>query len=471
MQRGDRLSGQQVAAQLQEDPFAVCRLGGEALRAGDVITARKAFEETVRALRGLIHARDAETALALEFAFYEAFVKAVEDEEHYERCFAPWRDDMAALGRTFSRPLAPPRSPRGIGFVVHNGAVLGHTEVLLRLLEFRDRAKVEACIYLLDPSCPDLARRARALGVAVDEFPQPAQGVVARLQALHEAFARNGDSTAVWLSTPVLAAFTLAMRVAPVQVFSSLRYHPLRLPEIDGYVTYGSWGEGERTFHGQRWTVCPVPLALERRVIPADDIAKLRARFPQRVLLGTLARPEKIASPAFLDCVARILERHPECGYLWTGHARHAGIDAFLRARGVGERCHFVGWVDTALYGAALDVFLESFPLGCGITGYQAMAAGVALLSYRDPNTVFGMRYWHEAAGQEALDDFPVLCARSTDEYVELASRLVADGEFRARWAGREARFYDEEANGSARYSARYFDTIQRVAEARCSPS
>ena len=120
MQRGDRLSGQQVAAQLQEDPFAVCRLGGEALRAGDVITARKAFEETVRALRGLIHARDAETALALEFAFYEAFVKAVEDEEHYERCFAPWRDDMAALGRTFSRPLAPPRSARGIGFVVHN---------------------------------------------------------------------------------------------------------------------------------------------------------------------------------------------------------------------------------------------------------------------------------------------------------------------------------------------------------------
>jgi hypothetical protein len=35
-----------------------------------------------------------------------------------------------------------------------------------------------------------------------------------------------------------------------------------------------------------------------------------------------------------------------------------------------------VGWVDTPLYAAILDVFLETFPLGCGITGYQAIDEG-----------------------------------------------------------------------------------------------
>ena len=436
------------------------------------------FEAAVSFLRQSIAAGDSESALAAEGAIYEAFVKSFEDEDHYERCFSLWRDDMAALGRKYREPSRGPAIvPSRMGFVFPNGVVLGHTEVLFRLLEFRDRAKVEPRIYSFFGCSPDFAARAHALGVPVEVFPErsrwsgPPDGFVPRLRWLREAFARNGDTTAVWMSTPVTSLFAFAMGLAPVQVFWSLRYHPVRLPEIDGYVTYGSWGESERTFHGQRWTVCPVPLALERRAIARADIEQLRAKFPQRTLLGTLARPEKIASPAFLDCVVRILERHPQCGYLWTGQARHAGIDAFFRERGVGDRCHFVGWVDTALFGAALDLFLESFPLGCGITGYQAMAAGVPLVSFLERNTVFGMRYWTEAQSRERLDGFPVLCARSPDEYVELASRMLTDPAFRADWVARESRFYEEEAQGSARYSARYFDALLKVAEAKCSRS
>jgi len=460
------------------DVMAVCRAGGEAQRAGAKAEAAQAFQAAVSFLRQYIAAGDAESALALEAAIYESFVKSVEDEDHYERCFSLWRDDLAALGRRYRRPPAvAPVAPGRIGFVFLNGVVLGHTEVLFRLLEFRDRAAVEPRLYSFNGCSPDFAARAQALGVGVEVFPErsrwsgPPDGFLPRLRWLQETFARNGDTTAVWLSAPVTSSFALAMGIAPVQVFWSLRYHPVRLPEIDGYVTYGSWGESERTFHGQRWTVCPVPLALERRAIARADIEKLRAQFPQRVLLGTLARYEKIASPVFLECVARILERHPGCGYLWTGQQRHAGIDAFFRERGLADRCHFVGWVDTALFGAALDLFLESFPLGCGITGYQAMAAGVPLLSFLEPNTVFGMRYWKEARPRESLDDYPVLCARSPDEYVELASRMLTDAAFRAQWIARESRFYEEEAGGSARYSARYFDTLLKSAEAKCSRS
>jgi hypothetical protein len=478
-----------IARELEEalrkrplDVAGICRIGGMAQRAGIAEAAERARDFAVRGLRQFVSERNADAAVAVEAAIYEAFVKAVEDEDHYERLFSLWREDMAALGRTLGATDLPcPSRSGGVGFILLNGAILGHTEVLLRLLEFRDRSRVDARILVVDGEAPELERRARAIGVPVDAFPQSgAPGVMARVAWLRQSLARTGTATAVWLSAPVLATLALAMRIAPVQVFSALRYHPVRLRELDGYITYGSWGETERTFHGRSWTVCPVPLALELRAIAPDDIAKVRSRFPERMLLGTLARPEKIASPEFLECVARILARHPECGFVWTGQARHAGIDAFLRERGVADRCHFVGWVDTALFGAALDVFLESFPLGCGITGYQAMSARVPLVSFLAANTVFGMRYWKEvvalagspdAVSRELLDGYPVACARSSDEYVEIASRMVSQPAYREDWAAREARFYADEAEGSVRYSTRYFETILAIAQAKCNPS
>jgi predicted O-linked N-acetylglucosamine transferase (SPINDLY family) len=145
----------------------------------------------------------------------------------------------------------------------------------------------------------------------------------------------------------------------------------------------------------------------------------------------------------------------------------------------VAVRSHFVGWVDTPLYAAALDVFLETFPLGCGITGYQAMGAGVPLVSYLDSNTVFGMQYWSEIlqkAGsiqdvtRAQLDEYPVLCARSPAEYVDLVSRLIADEPYRREWKAREARFYHDEIHGIARYSKRYFDTVRSIASKALSP-
>jgi predicted O-linked N-acetylglucosamine transferase (SPINDLY family) len=272
--------------------------------------------------------------------------------------------------------------------------------------------------------------------------------------------------------------FAFAMGLAPVQVMWSLRFHPVRLPEIDGYLTYGSWGEDERIFHGQRWTVCPVPLALDPRTPAPADVTALRARFPEKVLLGTLAREEKISSPPFLDAVAEILKRNPQCGYIWTGQAQHPGIASFFQRHGLASRCHFVGWVDTPLYAAILDLFLETFPLGCGITGYQAMGARVPLVSFLDSNTVFGMQYWsslmaragtREQVTRAALDEYPVLCALDAKDYVELATRAINDGEFRESWREREARFYAEEIAGIARYSQRFFAAIDEVARRKAA--
>jgi hypothetical protein len=460
----------------QYDINSVCQLGNAAYQAGLGAQAARAFELAIAILNELIQRGDAERALLTEVSIYQAFVKAIEDEGHYERVFALWREPMAALGRRFAEPIGAPREARGIGFVFPTGAVLGHTEVLFRLLEHRER-EVPVRIYVIGAVRPDFLARAAALDVAVEAFPQGESGTdggyVGRLRWVRARMASQGVRTAVWVSAPPMAIFAFAMRLAPVQVMWSLRYHPVRLPEVDGYITYGSWGEESRVFHGQRWTVVPVPLALDPRTPDPADVAKLRARFPEKILLGTLAREEKIASPPFLEAVAAIMKRNPQCGYVWTGQAMHAGIVSSFQRHGIAPRCHFVGWVDTPLYAAILDVFLETFPLGCGITGYQAMGAGVPLVSYLDSNTVFGMQYWsglmqragnREGVTRAILDEYPVLCALDGPDYVEIATRAVNDASFRDEWRARESRFYAEEIAGIARYTQRFFAAIADVA-------
>jgi len=464
-----------LAAALSARPrvfLDICKLGEAAQKLGMQAQAAAALAATGEFVAQAARAGQVEAALYAEVLVYSLFVRAFEDEGHYERSFSIWREALAACGRAQAKPLPRPATRR-IGFVVPRGAMLGHTEVLFRLLESRDPG-LDVRIYVYDETLPEFTDRARELGVPVESFALQPGTYVQRMNWLRERMAADGVATAVWVAGPVAATYALAMRIAPVQVFWSLRYHPVSLPEIDGYITYGPWEKTVRVFHGQAWTVCPVPLALEPRVPSREAVAKLRASFPEPVLLGTLAREQKIDSKPFLEAVAEILRRNPQCGYVWTGQQPHPGIEEFLRAAGVGARCHFAGWVDTPLYAAALDLFLESFPLGCGITGYQALAAGVPVLSYALPNTIFGMQYWAdlaskagtpETATREMLDDYPVLAARDPREYADLGSRLVADPAFREHWKAREKRFFDEEIAGISRYARRFFGTLQSITD------
>src|SRR5689334_5586821 len=128
-----------VAGAPGADVEAIFRLGGSALQYGMSAEADAMFAVAVRVLHHFIARRDAPNALAVEGAIYNTFVKAVESEDHYERAFSQWRDAMVGLGRSFApseERTASPGGP-GVAFVFHTGTVLGHTEVLFRLLGAR----------------------------------------------------------------------------------------------------------------------------------------------------------------------------------------------------------------------------------------------------------------------------------------------------------------------------------------------
>ena len=158
---------QQLERALAVPPYdvnAICRLGNAAYRMGLGPQAARAFEAAIDILNELIRRGDAENALWAEGAIYDSFAKAIEDEDHYERVFALWREPLAELGRGFRGPaLEATPGAKGIGFVFPSGMVLGHTEVLFRLLENRDRG-VPVRIYAVGPCRPGARgpRRRRA---------------------------------------------------------------------------------------------------------------------------------------------------------------------------------------------------------------------------------------------------------------------------------------------------------------------
>lgn len=486
MQNRDAIDTQELLAACQhhlragtDDADVFCEMGPLLRAAGRPQEARKCYKRAVELMLAAARRSDADLALRIEQGVYVNFVRPIETEEHYYRCFSDWREDMARLGRRFRDPGGwPDADPRKVAFVLMTGHKLGHTEVLLRYISaYRaggDR-RVEPTLYVLEGCSADfveLCERTdvRLVSLVRDQPSLRDAGLGTKLQVLRDRLRADRAGCAVWVTLPAGVPFALSMGLAPVQVLWALRFHPVSGSYIDGYLTYGAPGEKERMFGRQSWRVVPTPLAIEAPTADPDAVRKLRASFPEPFLFGSIAREDKIRSPEFLGAVSAILQAVPAAGYVWTGSQRDPEIEAHFAAKGVAARCHFAGWVDAPLYASALDVFLETFPLGCGVTGYQALGAGTPLLSYCVENTVFGMQYWNEvkSAGTNAdLSAYPILCARTPAEYAELACRLAADDVLRRTTAERGRMFFDKEVTMGVSHANAFFRAIEEVVDAK----
>lgn len=476
---------------------AAIKLGGLLHDYGMHDQAAKVREHAVYLLHRILASNpQPETVLSILSLIYVEFVKKVETEAHTRACFQSWVEAVTASARRFQHaelpvPLWRPTAERPwrVAFFIQNATVLGHTEAMIELLAHRPRGAPWAddpIVYVLGGQLPELDSLVEKTGARIvnlqDELPQ--SQYFARLELLRRRMAQDGVSHFVWVSTPSMSEFCLAMRLAPVQVFWTLKFHPYRIPEIDGYITYGAWSEERRIEHGEEWQV--VPFMISRALPPVAEalVAATRAKFAQHdVLFGTLARTEKINSASFLEAVARILRENPNAGYLWTGRERHSGIQLTFEEAGVADRCHFIGWVETPLFARVLDIFLESFPFGCGLTGMQALEAGTAFLSYAAPETQYGMHFLRPLAengvAAVAIRDLlapadgsaPLLYPDNADAYVALAGRLARDVEFR-RAAGRAGQdYYRRYLTDSRRMAERFFAVLADVKKPEEGPA
>lgn len=426
--------------------------------------------------------------LVLEMLTYEEYVKRVENEEHFHACISQWTPAMVAAGHRWRDrlPALPPRPPRTskriIGVYLHNSSLLAHVQMLLSMLEgysgLEDKPYAFR-IYVGKRGVPAHEAPFRALGLPMtflNEREDPDQGLFGKCLALREAMNADGVDVLLWISRTDQAGFAFALGMAPKQVFWAMKYHSFVPPNCDLHLS-SMIPESTRRLLGHTWR--GVFYSKKEWYLPqrADAAAQVRQRFAEfDVVLATLGREEKIGQPAFLETVATILQANPRACFLWPGRAENPGIKAAFEAAGVGARCFYIGWVDTALYAQVIDIFLDSFPFGCGYTLMEAMAAGKAVV-FKQPdnpdhlinlcNMVAPLTTSPTPEGErfrEIMGDAGLPMATDAADYIDQAGRLIADRTARSELGQRLRRFVEEFASDNRRSARQFIQHMETIA-------
>jgi len=422
----------------------------------------------------LLDRREMDGAMAAESVLYEGYVKSTETEAHFAFCMeriAPlfsrashaWRDELPAL------PQPSLEAPYKVGFFIHNASMLAHIEVLLNTLKgyrMLDEQPFEPTVYCFGGKSPPMEQALAALGVRLvmlnELFPETQRSPWQRVLRFRELIAQEGVQEVVWVSLVTMLPLVFGLRVAPVQTWFAMKYRNFSNEDIDGYVS-GSALTRFGLIGGRRWRTAM--LGVDDWYDPAVEAqaAQLRAALGDGVVVMTLARTEKMQDSAYLQALAAILVAHPEAIFLWAGREEDPKVAAAFKAAGVLERTRFIGWVNTRLYAQVADVFLDTFPFPCGFTLFQAMAAGKPVVIY-DSAEAAQTGLWNfikplvedgEGTAEERAElrtfigddaDPLIALARSPEDYVAHAGRLIGDADARAR-AGEASR----------RFMARYF--------------
>lgn len=432
-------------------------------------------------------------ALRLESKVYNNYIKQTETEEHFRDCFNLWVPAMREAGRRAGATLGPVSWPDHndvpiVGFFLHNTTLLAHVEALLGMLEgwaMLDVKPFAPRVYAFTGDFPPMRERFAKLGVPVvlldQSCPEAGEDWYQKLICLRDHCLKDKVTAIVWMSFVGKMAFAFSLRIAPVQIWWAMKYHSLDFPEIDGYLTAGSFARFVH-INGRRWRSTRLQVA--NRTYPgAEEQARaIRTRYGSSVLLGTLAREEKIASPTFLDAVCRILRKHANTLYLWTGRHEQTSISEHFRSEGVYDQTRYLGWIDTKVYARVLDVFLDSFPAGCGFTVWETLAAkkpvvfmasdghqeNISLDQLLWPLLQGGDEIKHEdtTRAREILGTEPgsrYLRAIDTDDYIAHASRLVNDVAWRREVGNAGRRFVEEMMSNPVQTARDFGDHILEI--------
>lgn len=395
--------------------------GVSAFASGDQKTYHDTIESTGRALGKMCESGSIELALALEVLWYQKLVKKTESDEHYSACFSHHTSSMWSAGRRMSPGPIMTGDPDCIAFVAHNSVLLGHTEVMLLVMEdWRRRYPHLRLIFVgLTPCQPDLLRRLSDIGI---EAITPADKLqpLSLTSWLRKTLISENTGTAIWLSLPIWAHFIFGYRIAIRQVFWSLKFHAVHLGQEVTHIGMTKQCDGIVKIHDKPWLAFQPPLAVQIKERDSNTRANLRGIYDEKFLFASIARDEKFNSPKFVTAVAQILKRCPDSIFMFTGREISPVIEKIFSDYGVADQAMFVGWVDTELYTNLIDCFLETFPFGCGITGMQALSHGTPVISLWDKDTLPTF-YFQDSEQANHFDKNWLISNKETD-YVDAAT-------------------------------------------------
>lgn len=397
-------------------------------------------------------------ALWLERELDLRYVHQIETEEHHTRHYRTVAPLMNQAGRRLRDrlPLVPGASAvnsSNVAFVVHDLVLRDVNRLLLDALRGMEKSGRSISVYVLSDVEPSayqhfLASGARIIALS-NECPHLRGKGHQLLLELRRRLAKEGTGAVLWATNISHMSFAFGLRLAPTQIWWSVQYHGVELEDIDGYLGASTLEKFKRI--GNRDWRC-VHGGISGLFDPSltDQAQQIRRQFPVKILLGCMGRVEKLDNPQYLDAVTDILLARPEVGFLWTGQFRLPRVQERFEQAGVAERCFFAGWVNTALYAQVLDVCLDTFPFGGGITVSECMAAGRPAVFHLSPEAMesgipmsvlplldgkVGSPEQQKKARMiftDENDENLFLCARNGQEYTTMALRLIDDERFRA---------------------------------------
>ncbi len=439
-----------------------------AVETGDVQTADRWADEIALPMLRTFGEQERFSELKDLLMLYIPFQKVRDTEERYERYCVPAMETAykaisasAALRSPMPWNVRPSVGKRKVAFFAEMVSDLAHTRNLFnytRALAARADLAVQPVLYYSETTSDALVEQYVRAGIPAYKLPK--SKVIEEIGFwLRRHLAENGID--VWVSLGTISGlfpFFIAMRVAPVQIWWSQKYHALHLPHIDGYLTLGGF-EPTRELKGRSWRCIPglfgpeiTEPATADEMLRIEDIRRELLTAPFTLLAGVIGREEKIDNDAYWDCIAEIMGKHPEILFIWSGQNERKTIKGRIAARGLAARCRFVGWVDTKLYANAIDLYLDSFPFPGGHTLIQAMMAGkpaVSLLT--DDARRIGIPIfaepWLKADGGETLRRHnldPIFTGPNGEnllpfvpevrDYIDKALALIENRDFQALW-------------------------------------
>lgn len=338
------------------------------------------------------------------------------------------------FGDRFAQAVAAPPPDRAwprrlrVGYVSPDFRSHVVATFMLPILARHDRASFEVFCYYLHPEADRITEGIIELADHWRDCARlPDAQVAARIREdridvlVDLAGHTNGNRLAVF-----------ALRPAPLQL-SYLGYpNTTGLPALDYRLTDARAdppGEADE-LHTERLIRLPRTFVCYRPG-PGTEVGPLPARANGFVTFGSLNNVLKL-SPAFLACVAKVLQAVPGSRLLVKDRTfgLAANADAMRRrlaAHGIdGSRLLLRGWEPTAeghlgTY-AAVDIALDSFPYNGTTTTCEALWMGVPVV------TLLGERHAGRV-GASLLQSVGLerLVAKSEEEYVRAAAGLAAD--------------------------------------------
>ena len=440
-------------------------------------------------------------AIFLERHVYIHWVSRVESEEHYDAIMSRWNAPFGEAGRRLGAALGPVAVPTDlsrpkVAFFVHAASWLAHIESMYWCLAAISRdaemaARYEPVIYVWSGHSPVMEQKFAEIGVPVVwmEGEWRAANPTERLCELRSRLARDGVAAIVWLCLPLMLPFAFGLRLAPVQIWWSYKFHARVTDDADGMMTGHLDAIPEVEFFGRRWKAIPSAYGAmaDAGLRPAAE--EMRRRIPAKfsVVLGVMGREAKICDPSYVDTIAKILKDNPQCCFCYTGRRQHPNfIQGFERA-GVSEQAIFVGWVDPLLWAHVLDIYLDAWPMSSGFTAVNAMAVGKAYVAMHPSHPEVGFSLIGQAVinplerghPKQVVDqlteifelgrgDGLLFAARTAEEYRRLAQRLIDDVELRHRSGESCRRMVETVLGDSKRQAAAVVDYLLATI-ARCA--